>query len=579
MTDKRECSESTFRSHDQNELFYRTWEPAGAGENALIILHRGHEHSGRVQGIIDGLNLPDYWAFSFDARGHGNSPGKRGDAESFACMVQDLDCFVKKISSTHNIQIENILIVANSVGAVIAATWIHDYAPRIRGMVLAAPAFRIKLYVPFALLGLRLLKKIKKNAFIKSYIKPGMLTHDKEQAVLYAKDPLIARNISVRILLGLHDTSTRILQDAAAITVPALILSAGSDCVVRNREHRQFYNSISSRFKEYCKLDGFYHALFYEKDREKLFSMTRDFILTCFKNKYEPISLLDADKKGFTKDEFDYLNSSPNILKSCIYNFQIMSMQTLGRLSKGIQIGFKTGFNSGESLDHVYRNKAEGITPLGRLLDRIYLDAIGWRGVRIRKDNLCMAINEYIGKLKKSGRKVKIIDIASGPGRYVIETVENSIDNIESVLLRDFKEYNIKAAEELFSKLKTDKITAEQADAFKPESYSSLNITPNLAIVSGLFELFSDNHKIKTALDGLSLKMEKGGFILYTSQPWHPQVEMIARTLSGHEGERWVMRRRSQVEMDQLVAAAGFRKVDTKVGPFGIFNVSIAEKV
>jgi alpha-beta hydrolase superfamily lysophospholipase len=34
------------------------------------------------------------------------------------------------------------------------ATWAHDYAPGIRCMVLASPAFKVKLYVPFARPGL-----------------------------------------------------------------------------------------------------------------------------------------------------------------------------------------------------------------------------------------------------------------------------------------------------------------------------------------------------------------------------------------------------------------------------------------
>ena len=41
-----------------------------------------------------------------------------------------------------------MVVLAHSVGAVIAAAWVHDYAPPIRGLILAAPAFRVKLYVP-----------------------------------------------------------------------------------------------------------------------------------------------------------------------------------------------------------------------------------------------------------------------------------------------------------------------------------------------------------------------------------------------------------------------------------------------
>lgn len=46
--------------------------------------------------------------------------------------------------------LEEVVVIAQSVGAVLVATWIHDYAPAIRGLVLASPAFKVKLYVPLA---------------------------------------------------------------------------------------------------------------------------------------------------------------------------------------------------------------------------------------------------------------------------------------------------------------------------------------------------------------------------------------------------------------------------------------------
>ena len=55
---------------------------------------------------------------------------------------------------------------------------------------------------------------------------------------------------------------------------------------------------------------------------------------------------------------------------------------------------------------------------------------------------------------------------------------------------------------------------------------------------------------------------------------------MIARSLTSHRGgEAWVMRRRTQAEMDQLVEAAGFRKIDQRIDEWGIFTVSVAERM
>ena len=73
--------------------------------------------------------------------------------------------------------------------------------------------------------------------------------------------------------------------------------------------------------------------------------------------------------------------------------------------------------------------------------------------------------------------------------------------------------------------------------------------------------------------------MQIGGYLIYTNQPWHPQMEMIARVLTHGDGLPWIMRRRTQAEMDQLVGAAGFEKVDMKIDPFGIFTVSMARKM
>ncbi len=49
------------------------------------------------------------------------------------------------------------------------------------------PALRIKLYIPGAIAGLRLLREVKPKSFIQSYVKPRMLTHDQEQVQSYAE--------------------------------------------------------------------------------------------------------------------------------------------------------------------------------------------------------------------------------------------------------------------------------------------------------------------------------------------------------------------------------------------------------
>jgi hypothetical protein len=73
---------------------------------------------------------------------------------------------------------------------------------------------------------------------------------------------------------------------------------------------------------------------------------------------------------------------------------------------------------------------------------------------------------------------------------------------------------------------------------------------------------------VAALLAGLHDAMEAGGYLLYTGQPWHPQIEMIARALTSHrEGQAWVMRRRTQAEMDQLVREARCLKKPSPPAP------------
>ena len=178
MSAPRPVLESTFTTHDGVALFYRHWPATGPRQGAVLLFHRGHEHSARMGHLADELDLPDFDIFAWDARGHGRSPGPRGYAPGLDFTVRDMQTFADHIRSRHGIPLQDMAVVAQSVGAVAAAAWVHDYAPPLRCQVLAAPAFKVKLYVPLARLGLRLWRALRGNFFVTSYVKARFLTQD-----------------------------------------------------------------------------------------------------------------------------------------------------------------------------------------------------------------------------------------------------------------------------------------------------------------------------------------------------------------------------------------------------------------
>ena len=580
----RQASEHHFNTHDGESLFYRYW-PATAAKRrgAIVMFHRGHEHSARMAHLVDELDLPDFDFIAWDARGHGHSPGPRGFSPSIGHSVRDVQTFVEHIEATHGVAQADMHILAQSVGAVLVSAWAHDYAPRVRGLSLASPAFEVKLYVPFARQGLALMQALFGNFYVNSYVKAKLLTHDPVRIASFEADPLIARAISVNILLGLHETAQRVVQDAQAITLPTQLLISGDDWVVQHQPQHDFFERLGSAVKRKSVLKGFHHDTLGEQGRAGAVREVRDFIVELFDAPLADVDLSQADQRGATADESRELAQPLSLAspRGLYWAATRASLRLGGWLSKGIALGHRTGFDSGSTLDYVYRNQASGVPLIGAAIDRTYLQSIGWRGIRQRKLHVEELLRTAMARLAGQHSEVRVMDIAAGHGRYVLDAVQGSSVPAQAIVLRDYSDINVRDGRALIAEKGLQDIARfEQADAFDRDSLAAAQPRPTLGVVSGLYELFADNAAVSRSLAGLADAIEPGGYLVYTGQPWHPQLELIARALTSHrQGQAWVMRRRTQAEMDQLVRDAGFRKITQRVDEWGIFTVSLAQRV
>ncbi|MCG8427552.1 MAG: bifunctional alpha/beta hydrolase/class I SAM-dependent methyltransferase [Chromatiales bacterium] len=568
--------ESVMQTWDGSELFYRTWQPKQQCSKAIILFHGGHEHSGRFQDLVEQLSLEDYAIFAWDARGHGRTPGIRGYANHFQDYVRDAEAFVRHISNKYAIAIEDMALIGHSVGSVIAATWVNDFAPPVRAMVLGSPAFNVKLYAPAALTGLRLLQRFRPNAHVNSYVKPGMLTHDKAEAEARRNDPLISPRISVRVLTSLFDTAERVIDSAAGIQVPTLLFSAGSDWVVHRSAHQRFFNNLGAKEKTLRELPGFYHEIFHEQARHIPISEARQFILDQFSK--IPSTISSIGTAACNADQFAKLQQPLSPLSPSHWKYRLtkLGLNTLGRLSKGVRLGWQSGFDSGRTLNYVYTNEAKGWGPLGRLIDRNYLNSAGWTGIRERRTHLEAHLDRAIDELRTPQKGVHVVDLAGGPGRYLIDVMCRHNDSKLSAVCRDRDLASLAEGRRMARERYVTQLIHEQGDAFDPVSIATLTPQPDIVIVSGLYELFHDNAMVLRSLRAIHKQMSPGGRLIYTNQPHHPQLELIARTLINRDGDPWVMRLRPQSEMNALVQQAGFKPQTMAMDDAGIFTVTTA---
>lgn len=578
---KSEGTRLQFSTDDGLSLHYKAWNADQGATRAMVLLHRGHEHADRWDSVIPGLTMPDTAIYAWEARGHGQSPGVRGHAEGFMQYVRDLACFFEHLEKAHGLKQERTILIAHSVGGVVGATWVHDFAPRLAGLVLATPALEVNLIMPGALASIRLMQKFNAKATIKSYVRGSWLTRDLTAAAAYDADTAISKDISARILVDLFDTASRVISDAEVMDRPLLLFSAGADRVVKRRAIEKFYTNYGGEIKIHQTLKGARHAIFHDLCRDEVTTAICHFADRCFAKVTPPKLNADLSHAGTTA-EYESLRRPLPVpsWRGFNYGMQRLSMGTLGRLSQGIRIGHATGFDSGESLDYVYENKARGGLLIGKLIDRAYLDAIGWRGIRQRRECLNQALRFALRQVRESLLPLQLMDIAGGAGRYLLDLLEDAeFGDALKILCRDWSESALATGRAgALQRGLSARITHLRGDAFDEASLASVEPKPSVAVVSGLYELFPENEKLQRSLHGLFAALPPGGWVIYTDQPWHPQMEMIARTLTNREGLFWIMRRRPQGEMDALVQASGFIKAKQWVDDFGIFTVSIARK-
>lgn len=590
----------TFTSFDKAEIFYRVWnyslladkkrkenlpDALEKGSNlfkqsyqphnlkALIVIHRGHEHSERLTEMAEHPLFAEYVIFAFDMRGHGYTKAKATPWTMDS--VRDLDAFAHYLIAHYGFSMPHLFVVANSIGGVIASSWALDFAPSIAGMALLAPAFKINLLIPFAKEAIEMGIKFKKNLTIKSYVTAKKLTHDKAEQAAYDADPLITRDIDARYLVDLATVGERLVSDAAILYTPTLILSAEKDVVAINDAQKRFFINLSSPLKEWESLSGFLHGILFEERRELVYEKLADFIKQAFKVTPSKPNL-KADP--FTVKESEQLRlgvTSP--LKKQAYGLQKKLLNQFGYLSEGMKTGLNHGFDSGVSLDYIYKNTPHGKGLIGKCLDKAYLQAVGWQGIRQRRDHLLQLVEEKIIALQQKGLPVKLLDIAGGPGNYHFTLKEQFPDS--EIVINDYSRVNVEKGEALLAEKGYQQMRFTNFDAFNQSNYKKMEITPNIVIISGVFELFSDNKLLGQALRGLKGIIDKKAspsYLIYTGQPWHPQLEQIAFVLNNHQGIDWVMRRRPQRELDTIMAYYGWIKERMLIDNYGIFTVSSA---
>lgn len=251
-------------------VFSRQWTPQGAPRGAIALVHGLGEHSGRYERLAARFTGAGYAVWAIDLRGHGQSPGPRGDTR-FAPALEDLDALVARAgASAAGVP---VFLYGHSLGALLSVLWLLERpAARVAGAVISAiglhSALREQTLKVRAARGLgRRLPKVR----MKSGIDPETLSRDPEVVQAYRRDKLVHDIVSLGFGYDALEGADAVRAGAPRLTVPLLLIHGGEDALAYASGARE----LAALAPELCTLhvyDGLRHEVHNEPEQERVFA-------------------------------------------------------------------------------------------------------------------------------------------------------------------------------------------------------------------------------------------------------------------------------------------------------------------
>jgi alpha-beta hydrolase superfamily lysophospholipase len=259
--------EGFFKGVRDTRIYFQNWLPEGEPKAILLIVHGLAEHSGRYMNVVNHFVPLGYAVHGFDHPGHGKSDGTRVYVERFEDYTDTIKIYFDRVRPA-----KPVFLVGHSMGGLIAALYLLDHQREMTGAVLSGPAVKVpgKITPTTVLVG-KMFSALMPRFGLLGLDAEGV-SRDPAVVQAYISDPLVhSGKITARLAAEMLKAMQRISAQASKITLPMMIVQGSADRLVDPAGARMLYDTVGSADKEIKIYEGFYHEVFNEPERERVF--------------------------------------------------------------------------------------------------------------------------------------------------------------------------------------------------------------------------------------------------------------------------------------------------------------------
>ena len=266
------------------------------------------------------------------------------------------------------------------------------------------------------------------------------------------------------------------------------------------------------------------------------------------------------------------------MIKELQYKALKSLVETIGQSSNGLKLCTKYGFTSGKMLDYIYANKPSGTNILGKIMDEIFIRHIGWEAIRTRKNNLVSALHSAITKTLSTKKEAVILDVASGPAKYILDTMDKYRNENVSAICRDLDSRWMNEGKIYATEMHLSNIEYKVGNALEQSSFDELEQGPNIIVSSGFYDWITDDEIVKKSMQLIYDNLPADGYFVFTNQSGHVNLEMVSKVFEDFNHKPLEMKVRNAELINQWAQEIGFKILEIKSDKFGYYSITLAQK-
>lgn len=256
------------------------WLPADEQPVALLCLVHGFgEHVGRFAPIAHYLCQQQIGLVGYDQRGHGKTDGKRGYAPSYESLQQDLGSFLALVRE--KFPELPLFLYGHSMGGNLALYHLLRFQPPfLKGAVVTSPWIRLSSPPSKLLVGVgRTLSKVYGKLTMPVMLDVKGLSRDEQVGKAYLKDPLVHYFMGAKLFLGANQAGEWILQHAAQLQTPTLLMHGQADPITSCQASEEFARKAPKKQLTFRPWAEMRHELQHEIGKQDVWQAIGQYVL------------------------------------------------------------------------------------------------------------------------------------------------------------------------------------------------------------------------------------------------------------------------------------------------------------